>query len=268
MKLYKRDYRRLTKEEKDRWQALVQEEVVSKMGKFEIRRSKYFEYPKAARHFISLFPNNLLDIIELNDEKHLRSVIVGFMSILDSADVSERNIIDFISTNQAYFLLGSLLKPYFHFGHHDAFLFPEFQLGNSFKADYLLLGRASDGWHFVFVELEAPRGKITVADGGLGEAFRKGLSQVEDWDLWLESRFSTLSESFMKELKKGESLPDEFHHLDKTRINYVVIAGRRSDFDEKTYRIRRKNQKDNSVLILHYDNVIDSAEKIIGEATY
>jgi hypothetical protein len=72
----------------------------------------------------------------------------------------------------------------------------------------------------------------------------------------------------MKEQKKGEALPDEFHHLDKTRINYVVIAGRRSDFDEKTYRIRRKNQKDNSVLILHYDNVIDSAEKLIGEATY
>ena len=39
-------------------------------------------------------------------------------------------------------------------GNHGAYLFPEFQLGSSYKADYLLLGKSSGGFEFIFVELE------------------------------------------------------------------------------------------------------------------
>jgi len=55
--------------------------------------------------------------------------------------------------------------------------------------------------------------------------------------------------------------------------NYLDIVElkdevRLSNFTERTYRIRRKLQRDNAQLLLHYDNVIDEAEKIIGQETY
>jgi len=85
--------------------------------------------------------------------------------------------------------------------------------------------------------------------------------------MWLERYFNSLVESFKKSKYNFDPLPDEFVYLDKSRIHYVVIAGRRSNFTDKTYRIRR-DYKRNSVLILHYDNLLDSARNIIGEITY
>jgi len=165
---------------------------------------------------------------------------------------------------KAYFIIGSLLKERFTFGHHEAYLFPEFQIGNSYKADHLLVGRNSDGYHFVFVELEAPSGRISRADGSLGEAFRRGLSQVADWEDWLDARFASLTETFEKAKRRDLPIPSEFFQLDRSRIHFIVIAGRRADFNEKTYRISRKHPH----MLLHYDNLLDDAREVIGKQTY
>lgn len=268
MNLYDRDYFKLLADEYEEWQLLQQQEIVRKIGAVEIKRSRFRDYPKAARHFIHLFPNNYLDIIELKDELRLTEQLTEFCKLVDSDDANERKILNFINQNRAYFIIASILKTYFHFGHHEAYLFPEFQLGNSYKVDSLLIGKNSDGWHFVFVEFEAPIGNITLADGELGLAFRKGLAQVADWDAWLEAQYGSLMETFDKHRRIDMPLPREFVTLDKSRINYVVVAGRRTDFKDKTYRIRRKKQKNGSELLLHYDNLIDTAMKIIGAPTY
>lgn len=266
MKLYDRDYTKLTPDEEAEWQALHQREM---RGDMKFKKSvSICDYSKAVRHFKHLFPNNYLDICELQDEKRLRSQLEDFQHLIDTDDVNERKILNFINKNRAYFIIASILKKYFHFGHHSAFLFKEFQLGNSYQADYVLVGRSSDGWEFVFVELEAPVGKITTKNGDFGEAFRKGIRQVHDWDTWIERSYGSLRETFDKYRRSDMSLPEEFCILDKSRIHYVVVAGRRTDFKEETYRIRRKNIKQGSVQILHYDNLTDTAEDLIGQPTY
>ena len=268
MNLYDRDYTSLTQGEEAEWQSLRSREVVGKIGNGEIRRSNYREYPKAARHFTSLFPNNFLDVVELQDELRLGSLFESFDKLLNSGALSERNILNFINKEGAYFIVASLLKEYFNFGHHDAYIFPEFQLGNSHVVDYLLVGKSSDGWQFVLVELESVVGNITLANGDLGSSFRKGLTQLADWKSWIEARYSSFSETFNKLRQADKQLPPEFTQLDTSRFHYVVIAGRRTDFKEKTYQIRRKCQKESSELILHYDNLSDAAKRIIGQATY
>jgi len=265
--IYKRDYTELTTEEVAEWNSIRESEVVKKSGNLVIRKSRFNDYPKAARHFDSLFPNYYLDPVDLKDKAQLLEKISRFINTLNSEDVTERTILNFISEQQAYFIIASVLKEYFHFGHHDTFLFPEFQLGNSYQADYLLVGRSSDGWSFVFIELEEPLGQITLKDGEFGTVFRKGIEQVKNWDVWLEAHYGSLRETFDKYRHDGESLPDEFFTLDKSRINYVVVAGRRDDFSKKTYREQRIMKK-NSVLILHYDNLIDTSKNIVGQSTY
>ncbi|WP_437972747.1 Shedu anti-phage system protein SduA domain-containing protein [Sorangium sp. So ce295] len=268
MKLHDKDYSQLTQEEIAQWEALRKSEIVGKLGKLTVTESRFHDYPKAVRHFLSLFPNNYLDIVELREESRLRAALESFRKLLDTPDVSERKILNFIRDRRAYFIVASLLKAYFRFGHHEAHLFPEFQLGNSYKADYLLVGQNSSGWHFAFVELEAPHGEITLENGDLGAAFRKGLAQVADWNTWLEARYGSLSESFDRCRRADAALPAEFTQLDKTRVHYVVIAGRRTDFNERTYRVQRRKQKESSELLLHYDNLTDAAEEIIGKPTY
>lgn len=250
MALYDADYTKLSSEDEAKWRLLQQVEVVSKVGDLEIRCSQFHNYPKAVRHFIHLFPNNYLDIVELQDEARLNILLEAFRDLVNSENVNERDIQNFIFQKQAYFIIASILKQYFHFGHHEAYLFREFQLGNSYKVDYLLIGKNSHGWHFVFTELKAMLGDITLADGGLGKTFRKGLDQVLGWDNWLEARYAFLSETFEKYKQPNHLLPQEFSQLDKSRIHYVVIAGRRGNFNEKTYRTRRKKQKESSILLL------------------
>lgn len=268
MKLYSRDYCELTSDEVSMLEEVKEREVVHEFGEnLAVRKNLFLEYPKAARHYISLFPNNYLDIVELNDEDRLNDINNEFIELLNRESTNERKILNFIRDNSAYHIVGSILKSNFNFGHHDAFVIPEFMLGTSYKVDYLLFGRRSGGYEFAYIEFESPTGKITLQNGKSGEVIRKGLSQVGDWNSWLEANYQSLLETFNKYKKPALALPEEFYRLDKTRIHYVVVAGRRDDFNEKTYRLKRE-LKDNRITLLHYDNLYDSARNVVGKSTY
>tara|TARA_R110002049_G_scaffold307460_1_gene508006 strand:- start:88 stop:897 length:810 start_codon:yes stop_codon:yes gene_type:complete len=258
--LYKRNYHSLTIEEK-------QELLIAKKYLVENQREigtpvtvslKYHELlPNAYYHFNSLFPNNYLDIGTLKDEQKLKIIETEFLELLNS-EITERQILNFINTDENFNLIASIFHSGYDFGHHNAFLFKEFELTSTYRADYLLVGKNSGGYNFIFVELENPNGQITKNDGEFGTTLRKGIKQVEDWDSWIEGNYSSLKLIFDKHKKVDENLPKEFLTLDKSRINYVVIAGRRENFNDKTYELKRKYLKRNNIKILHYDNLIDS----------
>lgn len=268
MKLYDRDYCSLTKQEQLTWNEIKkqEEESVDGISGLSITRTLHIDYPKAVRHFLELFPNHYLDTEELQERATLKRKTSAFEALLDTDGVGEREILNHIRDQRSFFIIGSILKNYASFGHHAAFLFPEFPLGTTHKADFLLIGQNSQGYHFLFVEFEAPRGRIARKNGRLGEVCRKGLEQAEDWGRWLERNYGSLQESFEKYKKPGETLPDEFTRLDLTRLHYVVVAGRRTDFQAETYRTARELTGNRR--LLHYDNLADCARAVIGQTTY
>lgn len=274
--LYKRDYNVLT---------AAEEKAIAKAKNFVRLRNKgqdqgrfiysgdtivkYHNMLPSAYYFNnSFFPNNYLDHGELSDKAYLSKILKEYQLLLN-VGTSERGILNFINTKQYYCLIGSITHLGYDFGHHDgSYLFKEFELTSTFVADYLLIGKNSGGYNFVFIELENPSGHITIKDGGLGATFRKGISQVMDWDQWIEANFSSLKLILQKYKKANALLPDEFTILDKTRIHYAVIAGRRTDFNEKTYRLKRQYLKTNNITILHYDNLIDSLQWAMKAKNY
>ena len=266
MEIYERDYRLLTDDEKEQWNALKAKEII-RSGEIEIRQSYYSEYPLAVRHYLSLFPNNHLDIFPIWNGAESSLTIEKFKKLISEESNGEREILNFIRKEKAYPMIASILDHY-NFGHHDTFIFPEFPLGNSFRVDYLIIGRASCGFQFIFIELEAVNNRITLSNGDFGESIRKGLSQIADWDYWLDENFQSLSEIFNRLKKDDTPLPNEFYKLDKSRIHYSIIAGRRDHYNEKTYRLRRKEKDQKKITIFHYDNVIDLSEKLINKNTY
>ena len=117
MKLYERDYTTLTNEEEEIWRIVREKQVVVCDEKLFIGDQEVFisvggnrEYPKAARHFMSIFPNNFLDPVELEGKEHLSKQLQEFKDILDSRLASERKILNFIRSKRAYFLVASLFK--------------------------------------------------------------------------------------------------------------------------------------------------------------
>lgn len=268
--LYDRDYRILTEEEKLIWEKV--EAQLNKVRKKEITikalNRYYKDIPRAALHYQQLFPNNFLNTDDLGNREQLLSIVQDFRSLLD-ASTTEREVLNFIREKRGYFIIASLLKSqHYLFGHHETFAFKEFELPPNHFVDFLLVGKNSGGYEFVFIELESPRGQITTAEGEFGWSIRKGLQQVDDWDSWMESNYSILSKVFDKSLGLMQQLPREFHELDKSRLHYVVIAGRRDDFSKKTYQLKRKLFKTKNVLLLHYDNLFDSVDFLLEAGTY
>jgi hypothetical protein len=269
MALFERDYKNITKEEQKNWDKVKEEEVVKLNGKkSKFRKSLYHKYPKAVKHYLSLFPNQFLDPTDLTkDQTRLIKILSKFDQLLSDKKTTEQDVLNFIREESAYFIVDSILKRNYQFGHHSLYLFPEFQLSASYKADYVLVGQNSDGYHFVFIEFENPFGNITRKDGSFGETIRKGIIQIDDWELWLEENFSHLRTIFEKEL--GDStLPREFSVFDKSRVHFVVVAGKREDYTKKTYRLRRQHSEQRKILVIHYDNLIDYTNQVIGDSTY
>ena len=183
-------------------------------------------------------------------QKVLKNLLLGL-------DIIGRDILNFINHKPAQYIIGSLLTCK-NFGHHDTYIFPEFSIGNGkYYADYLIVGKNSGGYEFVFVELEAPNKRTTIKSGYEGQAMRSGLNQIFDWKCQIESDFASITKEFEKSCIQIEKLPIEFRQYDSTRMHYMVIAGLRDDYNDVTYRTRRLRSREQGIEMYHYDNLID-----------
>lgn len=267
MKIYDDDFQKIPDVDMQLWKILEKKEFVH--GSHFIKKSLYKEYPKSVRHHLSLFPNNFLDAVDLSKSRErLKKTLVDFDKLLNDINTTERKILNFIKENRAYFIIGSILKNNYLFGHHSLFIFPEFPLTPNYQVDYLLVGKNSYGFHFVFVELENPYCNITLQDGSYGNTIRKGLNQVADWKIWLEANFHHLRLIFEEYKNKTITVPKEFSIFDETRIHFAVVAGRRTDYNDKTYRFRREYLQNEKINVIHYDNLLDYSNETIGTFSY
>ncbi|MBQ8595805.1 MAG: DUF4263 domain-containing protein [Oscillospiraceae bacterium] len=265
--LFDRDYLALTEEEIQEKKRIDLEDAHVAGARFG-RTDFYYKYPKAVRYWMSLFPNNYMDPKFLKESEEIERQCDEFEELLENESTKESDVKNFIQGKGYYHIPASIFK-YYHFGHHDAYLFKEFKLGTEYIADYVLVGKSSDGFEFVFVEFENPYKNIVIGDGDFGNTIRKGINQVNDWHSFILSNYPTITEEFKKNTDVAiHTLPDEFYTLDPTRIHYVVVAGRREDYQEKTRRLKRKLKEDSDILIIHYDNLLDKSRELIGNNTY
>jgi len=212
---------------------------------FKIANENPFVY-----HTDSLFPDNFLSSLDMqNNNRAYQDNIAELKLLIENRDSTERAILNFICSNKL-FIAASILKNFTIFGHHDRYIFKEFALPPHYNCDYLIVGKNSDGYHFLLIEFENIYNNITTKDGDFGTTIRKGLSQIDDWKIWIDKNFHTFSSNLKRHKNKHKTLPDEFNDYDSSRFIYCVVAGRRDDFKEKTYRKVRELSKNNVIVIM------------------
>lgn len=262
-----RDYRWISVEERKRYDEILKQE---RIGNSNLKRNLYNDYPEAVKHYLSLFPNNHICLADIKKRMDIHSINEEFLSLVHDQSTNERDILRFINhEKEAFFIVGSIFNAgCFRFGHHEAYVFPEFKLGKDYRPDYLLIGKGSGGYEFIFVEFEKSNGRVTLQSGYSGQVMRAGNFQILDWKHWIDSGFLKLKEFFEKEKNPQLSLPNEFIEFDRTRMHYVVVAGTRSDYSEKTYLQRRSEEMDSGTRFLHYDNLYDASEELFNRQTF
>ncbi len=268
--MYERDFKRLTVKEKQisekylkhlneiGWKYMLNDFVDSFLH-------VYGNLPAVAFN-LSLFPNIriVLEFLDGNLENSQPELILeNFKLLLNERRIRERDILNFINKNYGYFIPASIAIDYSNWGHHELYVFPEFPLGTNFIADYLIVGKNSDGYHLMFVELETAYDSISNKNGEFGSSIRKGLSQISEWQHWLEKNYSHLKPIFEKHKSDFSVIPDELFEYDSTRISFAIVCGRRIDFNPKTRLLRRKELQNNRTIILHYDNIIELSERMV-----
>lgn len=261
MVLYDRNYLLKPMPEEIQQYEEIRAQEIAQNGRKHGRINLYSQYPEAVRHYQSLFPNNHMDLIDTKNNPDFETLNQGFLDLLNVPTVHEQLILNYIKDNKAFYIPMAILNAGgFMIGNHESYLFPEFSLGQSYRADYLLVGKNSGGYQFVFVEFENPNQNIVLQDGTLGLTFRKGIDQVKSWSRWLEGHYSALQEFW--QMNTLQSLPSEFITYKSIAMHFVVVAGRRDNFKAETYDLREEYKREQHIVLLHYDNLYEAACRV------
>ena len=185
------------------------------------------------------------DYHKLNCEKESED----FLDILNSAQ-KEGDVQSYIKQHKKWFIPLSILKAY-DFGHHFSCVVPEYPLGADYRLDYLLIGKNSIGYHFVFVEFE----DVNVAyrlktANSVTNSVRKGFEQIGNWKRWMGEH----REYFLK----GNGIQEISSNVPLWGFNYCLVVGRREKMDDMSNQLRgEEQQKEHGLKIMSYDRLVD-----------
>lgn len=250
MRLYEKDFKKPNDEEK---RALKEyKEFYSGSVDFSKQSDPIKKYntsiQKYVYHALSKFPNNVF-FSEGFDKKKAKIELDSFSKILDSSQ-KENDIQTYIKDNRKWFIPASIIKEY-NFGHKENYLFPEIEFGKSYKCDYLICGRNSDGYNLLFIEFEnANVNFVNSDDNCVSHSVNSGMGQIQNWKLWLsENRQTFLYEHGFTE--RNISVP-------LNRIFFCLVVGRRERMEIQDRNRKNQLMYDNPNLkIINYDRVLD-----------
>lgn len=198
---------------------------------------------------ISRLPSNFY-VYEMRDF-HLLNCKKEAEDLLDIINLSKKegDVQSYIKHNQKWFIPISIMKAY-DFGHHFSCVVPEYQLGAEYRLDYLLIGKNSLGYQFVFVEFEDVNVdyRLKTANSETDKV-RKGLNQIRDWKRWIEQH----REYFLG----GEGIREIAHNVPLWGFHYCLVVGRRDRMDNMSNQLRGELQGEVGVTIMSYDRLVD-----------
>ena len=149
-------------------------------------------------------------------------------------------------------------------------------IGTKYFADFGILQASQAGVHVVLVEIERSECPLFTQRGTPARTLQSAMGQVQDWQQWLKTNYSTFIQDVMDDVKKFPVHPEHTHNgrrrfrspeeIEKTWqmysgyktaiLHYVIIAGRWANLSEKhRERLLFLNSKGGDTTIYTYDEV-------------
>ena len=153
---------------------------------------------------------------------------------------------------------------------HDRYVFREFPLGNSYKADFVVLNSYSGVWEVFFIELEPVDSRFFTNAGIPADRLRGAVKQVDDWRRYFEENKAQVRADFVRWAKQrdllgyssgddpsnysGNRLADPASYLD---AKFKIIVGRRNALNPEEARWKAEFRNRHSVEVISYDRISD-----------
>ena len=190
------------------------------------------------------------DNIDFDQESKL------LLNALDNAK-KENDIQKYIKDNKKWFIPASIFEDY-DFGHHEAYIVPEQALGSEYRVDYMLLGKNSMGYHVIFVEFEDVNTDFILKNSNTeSDSVRKGLTQIRDWQLWIDSN----KEYFFRSC----GIDKIANNIPSWGINYCLVVSRRNRMDDRANSLRGTLMNNYRELkIISYDRLVDNVKRLVN----
>ena len=180
----------------------------------------------------------------------------SFLEVLNTAQ-KESDVQQYIKNHQKWFIPGSLFRSY-NFGHHEAYLVPEQELGAEYRVDYMLLGRNSVGYQLVLVEFEDVNIPYHLMNSNAeSESVRKGLTQIRDWKRWMDDNRAYFIKSAGLDSISGT--------IPSWGIFYALVVGRRDRMDKTANEMRGLTMRETpGLMIASYDRLVDNTKALVN----
>jgi len=200
-----------------------------------------------------------------------------FRSILDDPHSTERDVHRFLKEYP------HLMIDLFNVSWNYKRVVSEFQLGNAYRADFLVLSADSGRWHAVLIELEGPHDRLYLKNGTPSEKLRVAQQQVKDWEHYVRSYQPEVRRTIAAILKEedvcaqnllmgksGCRAHDEILHQEVyLNFQYKIVMGRRATFQDEPRNHMPGPGFGYDLDVSSYDRVVDrlmELEDRIGHA--
>jgi hypothetical protein len=212
-----------------------------------------FRKYRAIRHLESRYPSNLLDVFSLPTDA--KADIDEYESLLMESK-EEKPLQDFFNI-KPYFIASLLCET--NFGHHATYAFSQFQIANKYRPDFVLAGKSSQGYGWVFIELQSPNCNLMLKNGMVAQQPREGLHQIKLWQEWFRKHLGYA--------KSSDGL--DMEGLNEARMLYYLVVGSRDKYNEEANDWRdREMATDKSLRIISYDRLINTFKTIIDRRNF
>jgi hypothetical protein len=200
-------------------------------------------------------------------QRYVRWYKTALIRALERSD-GERTIHAFLKRHP------QLLVTAFNYGWNHIFLVPEFQLGTTLRADFVLFGGYSGGWSVRFIELEPVGARLYLKNGTPSKELRLAMTQISDWREYIRVNESALRGELSRVMVSKNIYQIRHRTISRYLENHMrdpedsvewhahIVIGRRENLTADEQRRRTRGHSFIDAEIATYDRLIDIAEKL------
>jgi hypothetical protein len=155
---------------------------------------------------------------------------------------------------------------------HDDYMIAEFEIGNEYKADFVVLNSYSGGWDITFIELEPVGAKMFNKDRTPARDLRVAIRQIDDWRRFILQQQQYFLIQLTKAAQQKDLLHQDYERASREptsgagwtlrdprncfSYSYQIVIGRRAQLRPIDNELRATYRHNHDIDIATYDRFL------------